>query len=168
FVQGQKLCGVTGLQACLGSNLPVSTFFRGANTTQYGGKSSISMEGPTGSVNTSKASGAAGLVVSAGLDHGIALRPDETRELLEQTAERVLNGNTEGSGDADPAANPTLPADEQWTSHFGWGRANVGAAVGAIVAGDIPPEAAITSPGWYAPLTGSSVEVTGLARAGFA
>ena len=109
-----------------------STFFRGANTTQYGGKSSISMEGPTGSVNTSKAAGAAALVVSAGLDHGVALRPDETRELLEQTAERVLTGNTAGAGVPDPGADPTLPPDEQWTSHFGWGRADVGAAVGAV------------------------------------
>jgi subtilase family protein len=168
WVEGEKLCGFTGQPTCLGSNVPVSTFFRGANTTQYGGKSSISMEGPTGSVNTSKASGAAALVVSAGLDHGIALRPDETRELLEQTAERVLSGNTEGAGVADPGANPALPADEQWTSHFGWGRADVGAAVGAVAAGHIPPEAAIDAPDWYAPLTGSSLHVTGLARARFA
>jgi Subtilase family len=168
WLEGEKLCGVAGLQACLGSNLPVSTFFRGANTTQYGGKSSIAMQGPTGSVNTSKASGAAALVISAGLDHGITLRPDETRELLEQTAERVLTGNTEGAGVPDPGANPALPPDEQWTPHFGWGRANVGAAVGAVVKGDIPPEAAIDSPGWYAPLTGDSAEITGLARARFA
>jgi hypothetical protein len=168
WVQAQKLCGLAGQPACLGSNAPVGTFFRGANTTQYGGKSSISMEGPTGSVNTSKASGAAGLVVSAGLDHGVALRPDETRELLEQTAERVLSGNTEGAGVPDPGADPTLPTDEQWTPHFGWGRANVGAAVGDVISGDIPPEAAIHSPGWYAPLTGSNVEITGLARARFA
>jgi Subtilase family len=168
WVKAEQLCGVSGLQACLGSNLPVSTFFRGANTTQYGGKSSIAMEGPTGSPNTSKASGAAGLVVSAGLDHGIALRPDETRELLEQTAERVLTPNTEGAGVADPGANPLLPADEQWTAHFGWGRADVGKAVGDVLGGDIPPEAAIDSPDWYAPLTGSSVEIKGLARARFA
>jgi hypothetical protein len=168
WLEGEKLCGFTGQPACLGSNLPVSTFFRGANTTQYGGKSSISMEGPTGSVNTSKASGAAGLVVGAGLDHGVLLRPDETRELLEQTAERVLSPNTTGAGVADPGADPTLPADEQWTTHFGWGRADVGAAVGAVVSGDIPPEAAIDSPDWYAPLTGPSVRVTGLARARFA
>jgi hypothetical protein len=168
WVQGEKLCGLTGQPACLGSNVPVGTFFRGANTTQYGGKSSISMEGPTGSVNTSKASGAAGLVVSAGLDHGIALRPDETRELLEQTAERVLTGNTEGAGVPDPAADPTLPSDEQWSPHFGWGRADVGTAVGAVAAGNIPPEAAIDSPDWYAPLTGSSAEIEGLARARFA
>jgi hypothetical protein len=168
WLEGEKLCGIAALQACPGSNLPVSTFFRGANTTQYGGKSSIAMQGPTGSVNTSKASGAAGLVVSAGLDHGIALRPDETRELLEQTAERVETGNTEGAGVPDPGANPALPPDERWTPHFGWGRANVGAAVGAVVAGDIPPEAAIDSPSWYAPLTGASTEITGLARARFA
>ncbi|HEV3284061.1 MAG TPA: S8 family serine peptidase [Solirubrobacteraceae bacterium] len=168
WVKAEKLCGATGQPACLGSNAPVSTFFRGANTTQYGGKSSISMEGPTGSVNTSKAAGAAGLVVSAGLDHGTPLRPDEVRELLEQTAERALEGNTTGAGVADPAANPTLPSDQQWTPHFGWGRADVGAAVGAVMSGDIPPEAAINSPDWYAPLTGTSVTIGGLARARFA
>jgi hypothetical protein len=168
WLEGEKLCGASGQPACLGSNAPVGTFFRGANTTQFGGKSSIAMEGPTGSVNTSKAAGAAALVVSAGLDHGIALRPDEVRGVLEQTAERALSANTEGSGVADPAANPTLPPDQQWTSHFGWGRANVGAAVGAVLGGDIPPETAISSPDWYAPLTGPSAEITGLARARFA
>ncbi len=168
WLEGEKLCGVTGEPACLGSNLPVSTFLRNANTTQYGAKSSIAMEGATGSDNTGKASGAAGLVISAGLERGIVLRPDETRELLEQTAERVLEGNTAGAGVAPPAANPALPSDEQWTPHFGWGRANVGAAVGAVAAGDIPPEAAIDSPSWFSPLTGSSVEISGLARARFA
>jgi Subtilase family len=168
WVEGQKLCGLSGQPACFGSNASVGTFFRGANTTQYGGKSSISMEGPTGSVNTSKASGAAALLVSAGLDHGVVLRPDETRSLLEQTAERVLTGNTEGTGTPDPGANPSLPPDQQWTSHFGWGRVNLGAAVGDVMSGNIPPEAAINSPDWYAPLTGSSVNITGLARARFA
>jgi Subtilase family len=168
WLEGEKLCGASGQPACLGSNAPVSTFFRGANTTQFGGKSSISMEGPTGSVNTSKAAGAAALVVAAGLDHGVVLRPDETRALLEQTAERALDGNTNGAGVPDPGANPALPPDQQWTSHFGWGRANVGAAVGAVLSGDIPPEAAINAPDWYAPLTGPNVKITGLARARFA
>ncbi|HEX4188753.1 MAG TPA: S8 family serine peptidase [Solirubrobacteraceae bacterium] len=168
WLEAEKLCGASGQPACFGSNAPVGTFFRGANTTQFGGKSSIAMEGPTGSVNTSKAAGAAALVVSAGLDRGITLRPDEVRGLLEQTAERALTGNTEGTGVPDPAANPTLPPDEQWTSHFGWGRANVGAAVGAALSGNIPPEASIDSPDWYAPLTGSSVQISGLARARFA
>jgi hypothetical protein len=37
-----------------------------------------------------------------------------------------------------------------------------------VKSGDIPPEAAIRAPDWYAPLTGASVEITGLARARFA
>ena len=44
---------------------PLSTYFRSANTAQFGGKSSISMQGPTGSTNTGKAAGAAALVISA-------------------------------------------------------------------------------------------------------
>jgi hypothetical protein len=161
---------------CPGTNLPLTTYFRGANTTQYGGKSSISMEGATGSENTGKASGAAALVISAALDREppLRLRPDETREILEQTAERVtggpsgVDGNVAGVGAPDPGADPSAPSIDQWTPHFGWGRANLGAAVALARNGRIPPEAAIDSPDWYAPLTGSEVEITGMARARFA
>jgi hypothetical protein len=162
---------------CPGTNLPVATYFRGANTTQFGGKSSISMEGATGSENTGKAAGAAALVVSAGLGHAppIVLRPDETRAILEQTAERVTGGSAGGSagnvaglGNPDPGADPNAPPEDQWTSHFGWGRVDLGAAVGLARSGEIPPEAAIDGPDWYAPLTGEEVEITGLARARFA
>jgi hypothetical protein len=168
WLKAEGICGAIGKPVCLGSNLPVGTFFRNAGTTQYGGKSSISMTGATGSVNTSLAAGAAGLVVSAGLDHGIVLRPDETRELLEQTAERVTSADSIGAGIPDPGADPSAPADQQWTTHFGWGRADVGAAVGAVVRHEIPPEAAIGSPDWYAPVTGTAVRIAGLARARFA
>jgi hypothetical protein len=156
---------------CPGSNAPVQTYFRGANTTQYGGKSSIAMEGSTGSENTGKSSGAAALVVSAALDRpggAITLRPDETRAILEQTAERVTSGNTVGSGAPDPAAPASAPPEDQWSPHFGWGRVNLGAAVAVARSGAIPPEAAIDAPDWYAPVTGSSMHVTGLARARFA
>src|SRR4051812_2905265 len=152
---------VGGLGIPLGTNVVPGTFFRGANTTQFGGKSSISMEGPTGSVNTGKASGAAGLVVSAGLaaDPAHPLSPDEVREILEQTAEDVTPGNTGGAGTPDPA-------QPGWDSHFGWGRANLGAAVSAASsASKIPFQAAIYSPDWYAPLTGASLDVKGLADA---
>ncbi|HEY0317815.1 MAG TPA: S8 family serine peptidase [Solirubrobacterales bacterium] len=161
---------------CPGTSLPVATYFRGANTTQYGGKSSISMEGTTGSENTGKASGAAALVISSALGHEppIQLRPDETREILEQTAERVtggatgVGGNVAGLGSPDRGADPGAPREDQWTSHFGWGRVDLGAAVSVARSGKIPPEAAIDSPDWYAPLTGSQVQITGLARARFA
>jgi Subtilase family/RTX calcium-binding nonapeptide repeat (4 copies) len=171
------LCGPLPVPiGCPGTSLPVATYFRGANTTQYGGKSSIAMEGATGSENTGKAAGAAGLVVSAALDRPtpVVLRPDETREILEQTAERAtggasgVDGNVAGLGNPDPGANPGAPRADQWTSHFGWGRVDLGAAVDLARNGKIPPEAAIDSPDWYAPLTGASFDVSGLARARFA
>jgi subtilase family protein/hemolysin type calcium-binding protein len=179
FAEGlAKLCAPLPLPVgCPGTSLPVATYFRGANTTQYGGKSSISMEGATGSENTGKAAGAAALVVSSALDHQpqpIVLKPDETREILEQTAERVtggtigVEGNVAGLGQPDRGARSSAPPEDQWTSHFGWGRVNLGAAVSLARSGQIPPEAAIDSPDWYAPLTGASVHITGLARARFA
>ena len=116
------------------------------------------MEGPTGSTNTGKAAGAVALVISAALDDGIDLSADEARALLEQTAEDVLQPNTVGTGTPDPA-------QPGFDTHFGYGRADVGAAVKAASTGDIPPEASIGSPDWYAPLTGPSATVTGLAHA---
>ena len=159
---GQPICDAIHNQIpAFGSNVNPRTFFRGANTTQFGGKSSISMEGATGSINTGKAAGAAGLVVSSARDAGIALRSDETRELLEQTAEDVTPGNTAGVGNPDPAA-------PGWDSHFGWGRVNMGAAVSAAAdKAKIPDEAAIDAPDWYTPLTGKTLKVTGRLDARF-
>ena len=53
------------LGSCLGADAPRRDLLPRRNTTQFGGKSSISMEGPTGSENTGKAAGAAALVISA-------------------------------------------------------------------------------------------------------
>ncbi len=168
---GENVPGLASLPGLgslpVGTQLPVGTFFRGAGTTQYGGHSSISMTGSTGSDNTALAAGAAGLVVSAGLDKGISLTPDETREILEQTAERVTSANTLGTGIADPGADPSAPSIDQWTTHFGWGRANVGAAVALAQSRQIPPDVAIDSPDWYAPETGSGVEITGKAASAY-
>ncbi|TMM12561.1 MAG: hypothetical protein E6G00_03345 [Actinobacteria bacterium] len=147
----------------LGTQINPTSYFRGANTTQYGGKSSISMWGPTGSINTGKASGGAGLVVSAALQsptHDV-LRPDETREILEQTAEDVTPGNTGTEGTPDPS-------QVGWDTHFGWGRANLGAAVSvATQRAKIPDVAAVDQPDWYAPVTGSKLTITGRADARF-
>src|SRR5581483_6623688 len=138
----EQLAGLCHAGICPGTELPVGTYFRGANTTQYGGKSSIAMEGATGSENTGKAAGAAALVISAARDANppIRLRPDETREILEQTAERALAPNTLGIGVADPGADPAKPSIDQWTPHFGWGRVDLGVAVALAHSGEIPPE----------------------------
>ncbi len=149
--------------AGIGTTAPVQTYFRGANTTQFGGKSSISMEGATGSTNTGKAAGAAALVVSAGRQADIDLSADETRELLEQTAEDILPLSTKGTGQEDPA-------QPGFDTHFGYGRVNLGDAVKAASTGGsaatsiIPPEASIGSPDWYAPVTGPTVGISGRAR----
>ncbi len=152
-----------GLPIPIGSNVPTQTLFRGAGTTQYGGHSSVSMIGATGSENTGKAAGAAALVYSAGLDRtgaggAVSLTADEVRIILEQTAEDVTALNGQGAGSPDYAA-------DGWDPHFGWGRVNLGAAVQTAQKGTIPPEAAIWSPDWFAPLTGGGVSVTGRARA---
>lgn len=141
-----------------GANLPVGTYFRGAGTTQYGGKSSISMMGTTGSQNTGKAAGAAALVISAARDRDRNLTPDEVREILEQTAEDVTPGNTIGIGNPDYATTG-------WDPHFGWGRVDLGKAVAVATTGTIPPEAVLNSPDWFAPVVGDSVRIRGLARA---
>lgn len=153
-------CAIPPLDTlCPGSNLPVLSYFRSANTAQFGGKSSISMWGATGSQNTGRAGGAAGLVVSAGRNFlSEPLSADEVRIILEQTAEDVTAPNTQGAGIADPA-------QPGWDSHFGWGRVNLGAAVQAVKDQNIPPEAVIITPDWYEPLVGDSVSFTGIARA---
>jgi hypothetical protein len=158
------------LGVTLGTQVPVGTYFRGPGTTQYGGHSSIAMEGSTGSENTGKASGAAGMVVSAALEHPggpIALRPDETREILEQTAEDVTGGPTGVDGNVAGTGAPDR-ATPGWDPHFGWGRVDLGKAVSVANSGKIPPEAAIDSPDWFAPVTGNSVGLDGLARGRFA
>lgn len=144
----------------LSTNAPVQTYFRGANTTQFGGKSSISMEGTTGSQNTGKAAGAAALVISAAKDKGVDLQPDELREVLEQTAEDVLAGNTGGTGLADPA-------QPGWDEHFGYGRVDLGKAVSVALRapGELPPEVTIGARDWYAPITADSLRLTGRVRA---
>ncbi|MEA2443834.1 MAG: hypothetical protein QOJ12_1126, partial [Thermoleophilales bacterium] len=146
---------------CPGSNAPVSTYFRGANTTQFGGHSSVSMEGPTGSTNTGKAAGAVALVISAAKDASVDLRPDETRAIVEQTAEDVRAADTAGLGNPDPAQNG-------WDEHFGYGRVDLGLAVSVAKSGKAPPEASIDSPDWYAPLTGDTAKLSGRLRARFA
>ena len=155
------LCTIATPAACPGSNAPVQTFFRNANTTQFGGHSSISMEGPTGSTNTGKAGGAVALAISAAREEGVNLTPDETRAIFEQTAEDVTQPNTVGAGTPDPA-------QPGWDEHFGYGRADVGEAVAVAKSGAAPPEASIASPDWYAPLTGDRVDLAGRLRARFA
>jgi hypothetical protein len=129
----------------VGAGVPVETWFRDSGLTQYGGHHHINMMGDTGSQATGQASGAAGLVVSHARANGIALSADEVKQVLTQTCEDVLPGNTQGIGTADPA-------QPGWDQHFGYGRVNLDAALTRVASGPIPPEAGLESPPWFAVL----------------
>ena len=89
------------------------------NTTQFGGKSSISMEGATGSVNTGRPPARPAWFSAPASTTAITLRPDETRELLEQTAEEVLERQHDRRRRARPRAPTQRAAADAVDAHFG-------------------------------------------------
>jgi hypothetical protein len=122
---------------------------------------------------TGRASGMAGLLYSAALDHGIQLTANEVRQLLTGTADDVNFAATELSCSpvpADPCTDPNLssvnptrlvapfPATVRYPARrghdwfYGYGRVNMASAVDAVADGRIPPSAEITSPDWYSPV----------------
>ncbi len=106
----------------------------------------------TGSV--AMISGSVGLVFSAGLDNGIELTADQVKALLRNETDDV-----DLTIDEQDEAN-SYPSHAGWDPFYGYGRVNLGRAVQAVFAGDIPPEAVITSPRWFAWEEGK-VEVEG-------
>ena len=143
----------------LGSQLPVGTWFRNSNLTQYGAHAHVCFTATTGSQATGQAGGAAALLVSRGRevagDIGGPLTPNEVKQVLTMSAEDVLPLNTLGTGVPDPA-------QPGFDEHFGYGRADLGAAMGRIAPGLVPPEALLEGPPWWAMLEPSgTVPVVG-------
>ncbi|MCO4745737.1 MAG: VCBS repeat-containing protein [Proteobacteria bacterium] len=115
----------------------------------------------TGAV--ARLSGMAGLLHSAGLDAGTPLTGDEVRALMRTTAFDIA------LSEADREAANTYPSKPGWDAFYGYGRADAGAAVEAVFAGEIPPTATITSPYWFTWADGTvAVEARITARAGVA
>jgi subtilase family protein len=133
---------------------------------------------------TGRAAGMAGLIYSAALDRGIRLSANEVRQLMTGTADDVNFAATELSCSpvpVDPCTDPNLssvnpsrlvapfpatvryPARKGHDWFYGYGRIDMAAAAGVVAAGRVPPEAEITSPGWYSLVDprGGSVEVRG-------
>jgi hypothetical protein len=149
------------------AELPIATYFRNSNVTQYGGHNHISMMADTGSFATGQASGAAGLIVSRGdtvaSQIGGKLTPNEVKQILTMTAEDVLPENTIGIGVPDPS-------QPGWDQHFGYGRVNLRAGMAAVKVGPggIPPQARILNPPWFSivdPTTTHSVTLAGFLAA---
>ena len=134
----------TGLGLPLATTMPIGTWFRNSGTTQYGGHGHVVMTAVTGSAATGQASGAAGLMASAGRELPSPLEPNEIKQLFTMTAEDVVPQNTTGLGVPDPA-------QVGWDQHFGYGRPDLGLALERIEDNKIPPQALITSPEWFAP-----------------
>jgi len=162
--------------------------------TNYGAHIAVSVPSSAcSSEATGKSSGMAGLVVSAALnavDHGMLtnyrrddgsmapfpLSAEEIRQLFTTTADDI-------DFDALPDANPPRPQNYTTTiavpgvkqmqrfpsiagfdQYFGYGRINANSAVRRVAAGDIPPEASIESPAWFAivdPTASSTLSLMG-------
>ncbi|MBA2320795.1 MAG: S8 family serine peptidase, partial [Deltaproteobacteria bacterium] len=138
-----------------------ATYFNTWGCNNFGPR--LDLVSPSGACATgavANIAGAAGLVASAGLDAGLALTPDQIRGILISTADDVA------VPEADRAQTNAWPSAEGWDSTFGYGRVNVGRAVEAVIAGDIPPVAHLDAPGWFGWAgDGVGVEVRGSTEA---
>ncbi len=165
-VQGLGQDCPSGITLPIGCNAPVQTWFRNSGTTQYGGHAHIVMPAVTGSVATGQASGAAGLLISYAREKHRRLAPNEVKQLLTLTAQDVVPENTGNDGtDGIPD-----PAQKGWDQHFGYGLPDLGLAMERIQRKQIPPQALITGPPWFAPLNvdqQSKVDITGRVSARF-
>ena len=138
-----------------------TTFLNNSNCTNYGPRMDLTVPSDgCASGATGRAAGVVGLVWSAGLDAGLEppLSTAEVRQLLIATSVDIDVELSRGD-DADPLRYPSWPG---WDQYFGFGRISAGGAVEAVYAGDIPPVAELSSPGWYDVLRdGPTIEVVG-------
>ena len=162
--------------------------------TNYGAHIALSVPSSScSSEATGRGAGVAGLLVSAALnavDRGMltpyprddgslapfALSAEEVKQLLTVTADDV---NFDARDDVTPVLpqnySTTIPVpgvggSERFPSiagfdpYFGYGRLNADTAVLRVASGQIPPEAAITTPAWFAtidPETTAVLDVRG-------
>ena len=146
----------------IGTQAPVSTWFRNSGLTQFGGHAAIVMVGDTGSTATGQAAGAAGLIKSRALA-GTRRPADFERTQANHHAHCRGRAPGEHRGRGSPR-----PAQPGWDQHFGYGRVDLDDAVNRVAAGTIPPEAGIESPPWFMPLdpvTSPNVPIGGFASA---
>ena len=145
----------------------ITTFLNFSNCTNFGPR--VQLAGSStgcASGGTAVVAGAAGLVVSAGLETGLEppLSPAEVTQLLIATADDIDVPESRGP-DADPEKYPSYPG---FDLYFGHGRINVGRAVEAVRDRRIPPAIVLEEPGWFEPVhagTVGSIPVSGRIRA---
>jgi hypothetical protein len=123
-----------------------TSFIRYNNCTNAGGHLVLST--PNTGCSSEAAgltAGEAGILVSAQLEYhpqDPALTPAELMQLLWMNVENI---DVPGSAD-----NPQLfPSNAGWSTYFGYGRNDSGAAAQAVVDGRVPPEIDVTAPMWF-------------------
>lgn len=135
------------------------TFRQRSNVTSYGTHSVFSGEGNSTSGATPFQAGMLAMVQSAALKAKAAgtiprrLTPDEVKQTMMDTASPVvpqtqtpgLTGQWPGNPQSHTNADHT-----NWSTQYGYGRPNIGAAAHLILAGRVPPTAQLDSPHWYA------------------
>src|SRR5436309_3008475 len=151
-----------------------TTWFRArSNTTSYGTHNIFSGYGTSTSGATPFMASMLGMVQSAGLNAVDAkvvpspLTPDEVKQVLMDSSSPVVPQTQspqtprQWPGNPDSATNATHTS---WSTQYGYGRPDIGAATRMVMEGKIPPTAEIDSPHWFAyvdPVANRYLRVTG-------
>ncbi len=153
---------------------PATQWFRArSNVTSYGTHSIFSGEENSTSGATPFQAAMLAMVQSAALDARdrgsipSRLTPNEVKQVLIDTASPVIP-QTQAPGVAHQwPGNPQSATDathSNWSTQYGYGRPNLGAATSLVLSGRVPPTAEIDSPLWYEyvdPARQPSLPVTG-------
>jgi hypothetical protein len=151
-----------------------TTSFRArSSVTSYGTHNIFSGYGTSTSGATPFMASMMAMVQSAGLnarDKGVIpspLSPDEVKQVMMDSSSAVIpqtqSPHTPRQWPGNPLSN-TNATHTNWSTQYGYGRPDIGAATKMVMAGQIPPTAEISSPKWFAyvdPKTTSSLPVYG-------
>ncbi len=138
---------------------PATSWFRArSNVTSYGTHNIFSGEENSTSGATPFQAGMLAMVQSAALDaHDRGLIPDrltpnEVKQVVMDTASPVLPQLQAPTVVHQWPGNPGSATDAthtNWSTQYGYGRPDIGAATALVLSGRVPPTAEIDSPSWY-------------------
>jgi hypothetical protein len=135
------------------------TFRARSNVTSYGTHNVFSGEGNSTSGATPFQAGMLAMVQSAALNARDAgtiprrLTPNEVRQVMMDTASAVIPQTQSPGVPRQWPGNPgsaTNSTHTNWSTQYGYGRPDIGAATALVKSGKVPPTAELTSPRWYA------------------
>ena len=136
-----------------------TTSFRArSSVTSYGTHNVFSGYGTSTSGATPFMASMLGMVQSAGLnarDKGVIpspLTPDEVKQVMMDSSSAVVPQTQSPHTPRQWPGNPLSSTDAThtaWSTQYGYGRPDIGAATAMVMAGHLPPTATIDSPNWF-------------------